>query len=396
MPTLTDLAAAGHPFLGRVADDTARQGLAVGKLLGMGGYAVIFEAVCPGHGPCVLKVPCVTLHDYHLDALGLARGPNRLIQLSVTGPFELVAPDSLEEAGALLERACARQRDAGCGRPLARLLDVLSLGELPAALLERAPGISLRSLMATAADDACQSFPSITRALADLQQTFGWHGDLKPDHVFLANGEVVFIDPLTGEDEWHGSIGYILPSLWRAEHDWLGLRDLAALAAMLAEAWGGDVGWDGHFLYRLINLFNGRFGRGIELAAIPQEMQHRLWSVPPSLQEWILEVTEAILQTWELPSPVTLRDSAWCRGRLDALAKCYPRFLPEWRTPTVLGLARLILASPEEGLYSVLADALEEAGCDNEELLKCCRWPRNTSDRAWIGPLAAGTLPSRK
>ena len=51
----------------------------------------------------------------------------------------------------------------------------------------------------------------------------------------------------------------------------------------------------------------------------------------------------------------------------------------EWLTPAILGLAREIQSyknsDPAPNLGPILADALEEAGCDNEKALKHLREP---------------------
>src|SRR5688572_32835739 len=45
-------------------------------------------------------------------------------------------------------------------------------------------------------------------------------------------------------------------------------------------------------------------------------------------------------------------------------------FAPEWRTDTVLALARAMYESREFGAMPILADALQDAGCDNEAVLR--------------------------
>lgn len=58
---------------------------------------------------------------------------------------------------------------------------------------------------------------------------------------------------------------------------------------------------------------------------------------------------------------------------------------PDWRTRTVLALARQIAASGDYSALPILADALEEAGCDDEFLLQCCRLPANGLARGnWV------------
>lgn len=46
---------------------------------------------------------------------------------------------------------------------------------------------------------------------------------------------------------------------------------------------------------------------------------------------------------------------------------------PSWRTDTVLSLARQMYESREFSAMPILADALQDAGCDSEEILNHCR-----------------------
>jgi hypothetical protein len=48
-------------------------------------------------------------------------------------------------------------------------------------------------------------------------------------------------------------------------------------------------------------------------------------------------------------------------------------FPPSWRTDTALSLARQMYDSRDFGAMSILADALQDAGCDNEDVLNHCR-----------------------
>jgi hypothetical protein len=48
-------------------------------------------------------------------------------------------------------------------------------------------------------------------------------------------------------------------------------------------------------------------------------------------------------------------------------------FDPTWRTPDVLGLARSIDEVEDFGSLPILGDALEESGCDADEILSHCR-----------------------
>ncbi|MBL8795674.1 MAG: hypothetical protein JNM56_17345 [Planctomycetia bacterium] len=48
-------------------------------------------------------------------------------------------------------------------------------------------------------------------------------------------------------------------------------------------------------------------------------------------------------------------------------------FAPQWRTDNVLGLAQAIYEDRAFDRLPILADALEDAGCDSADLLNHCR-----------------------
>jgi hypothetical protein len=49
--------------------------------------------------------------------------------------------------------------------------------------------------------------------------------------------------------------------------------------------------------------------------------------------------------------------------------------IPQWRTTTVLALCRRMLDTREFDALPILGDALEDAGCDDGDLLALCRSP---------------------
>jgi hypothetical protein len=57
---------------------------------------------------------------------------------------------------------------------------------------------------------------------------------------------------------------------------------------------------------------------------------------------------------------------------------------PSWVTPAVTGLAETIYQERDFDLLLVLADALEEAGCDNTEVLNHCRGNHSHARGCWI------------
>jgi hypothetical protein len=63
---------------------------------------------------------------------------------------------------------------------------------------------------------------------------------------------------------------------------------------------------------------------------------------------------------------------------------------PGWRTSNVVSLADAIYADRAFDLLPVLADALEEAGCDNAEILSHCRQPAKHVLGCWAVDLLLG------
>jgi hypothetical protein len=66
-------------------------------------------------------------------------------------------------------------------------------------------------------------------------------------------------------------------------------------------------------------------------------------------------------------------------------------FAPVWRTDTVLTLARQMYDSREFGALPILADALQDAGCDNDDILNHCRDANATHVRGcWVVDVVLG------
>lgn len=61
-----------------------------------------------------------------------------------------------------------------------------------------------------------------------------------------------------------------------------------------------------------------------------------------------------------------------------------PEFDPAWRTSTVLGVAAGIDESRTFGNLPVLADALEDAGCDDTAILSHCRATAHHARGCWV------------
>jgi hypothetical protein len=66
-------------------------------------------------------------------------------------------------------------------------------------------------------------------------------------------------------------------------------------------------------------------------------------------------------------------------------------FSPAWRTDTAVTLARQMYESREFGAMPILADALQDAGCEDEHILNHCRDANATHVRGcWVVDLVLG------
>jgi hypothetical protein len=66
-------------------------------------------------------------------------------------------------------------------------------------------------------------------------------------------------------------------------------------------------------------------------------------------------------------------------------------FSPSWRTDTAVTLAQQMYESRDFGAMPILADALQDAGCDNEDILNHCRDMTATHVRGcWVVDLVLG------
>ncbi|AMV25589.1 hypothetical protein VT84_14425 [Gemmata sp. SH-PL17] len=65
-------------------------------------------------------------------------------------------------------------------------------------------------------------------------------------------------------------------------------------------------------------------------------------------------------------------------------------FSPAWRSSTVLALAAQMYDSRDFGAMPILADALQEAGCDSADVLNHCRAPGVHVRGCWVVDLVLG------
>jgi hypothetical protein len=66
-------------------------------------------------------------------------------------------------------------------------------------------------------------------------------------------------------------------------------------------------------------------------------------------------------------------------------------FEPEWRTSTALALAKQMYDSRDFSAMAILADALQDAGCENDDVLSHCRDANGVHVRGcWVVDLVLG------
>jgi hypothetical protein len=93
---------------------------------------------------------------------------------------------------------------------------------------------------------------------------------------------------------------------------------------------------------------------------------------------------ERLRGEWEVRFAAVLREIA---GDPFALVN----FDPNWRTWTAVKLARLMHEAHKFSLMPILADALQDAGCDNDDILNHCRDPNAAHVRGcWVVDLVLG------
>jgi hypothetical protein len=67
-------------------------------------------------------------------------------------------------------------------------------------------------------------------------------------------------------------------------------------------------------------------------------------------------------------------------------------FAAEWRTSTAVDLAQLMYESRDFSAMPILADALQDAGCANDDILNHCRGPGPHVRGCWVVDLVLGKV----
>jgi hypothetical protein len=96
------------------------------------------------------------------------------------------------------------------------------------------------------------------------------------------------------------------------------------------------------------------------------------------------------------PGPPTIGDPTELAAQADLLRRIVGNpfrpvtFSPEWRTGTAIALARQMYESREFGAMPILADALQDAGCENDDMLSHCRGDGPHVRGCWVVDLVLG------
>jgi hypothetical protein len=108
------------------------------------------------------------------------------------------------------------------------------------------------------------------------------------------------------------------------------------------------------------------------------------------------------LSAWGAASGVVraLDDAAWSEGEANCGVVCLREvfgnpfrpatFDPAWRTSTAVTLATQMYGSRDFGAMPILADALQDAGCDSDDVLGHCRGPGPHVRGCWVVDLVLG------
>ncbi|MEO2088326.1 MAG: hypothetical protein ABGY75_02360 [Gemmataceae bacterium] len=119
----------------------------------------------------------------------------------------------------------------------------------------------------------------------------------------------------------------------------------------------------------------------IDLAVIQTVRPHELWE---ALEGELVTVGRALAGAWGNRKPPVPSDADLLRCIVGNPFRSVA-FEPAWRSETVVALAAGVYAERAFDRLPILADALEEAGCDNADVLAHCRDPHQPHARGcWV------------
>ncbi len=120
------------------------------------------------------------------------------------------------------------------------------------------------------------------------------------------------------------------------------------------------------------------------VAGWPSAAQHILFSYSTPTQvartvrvaEWLASATPgdtAAIVLYKRSLAHLVRDVFLPPATLDGTLPRHTRFRPAWRTDTVVSIADAMRDAGDFSAMPILADALQDAGCDREDVLSHCR-----------------------
>jgi hypothetical protein len=115
---------------------------------------------------------------------------------------------------------------------------------------------------------------------------------------------------------------------------------------------------------------------------------------PPTLRERFRRFATFVSYWWRFGIVLGKPQypAGWCPLVRDIVGNPFwpVTFDPTWRTDTAVSLASQMYGSRDFGAMPILADALQDAGCTNEDILSHCRGPGPHVRGCWVVGLVIG------
>jgi|SRR5579883_630496 len=177
---------------------------------------------------------------------------------------------------------------------------------------------------------------------------------------------------------------YCVACCWRVAvlNEESGVRDALEVAERYADGWETrrrldaareQCGWPSHFVP-----FSEPRSQPIVANAIAEVCQPGTLFNAEAVLNWISQLFPHQTMDDEVAEFAAQRDLL---NELFGNPFCPVAFAPQWRTDTAVTLARQMYEVRDFSAMPILADALQDAGCDNEDVLNHCRDPQQTHVR---------------
>jgi hypothetical protein len=169
-----------------------------------------------------------------------------------------------------------------------------------------------------------------------------------------------------------------------------GLADPSELEALFntpeAASWDGHAANEPSFAE---DCFTGYAGADAArmAGACAYRARHSAKYISPASYPWFARFRR------ESPADHDREQAAQCDRLRDVVGDPFRpvTFSPSWRTGTAVALARQVYEGREFSALPILADALQDAGCDTEDILTHCRDAKQVHVRGcWVVDLMLG------